>query len=112
MVLRNLACSIVTAKSANLLNVKIDADISSIEKHFKQAEKLIEASFYDEAIKQLKICLQINDLHVPAISKLVKVYQEINNEEQTEFYNQKLNEILSRLWNNKIELEIRRSFRV
>ena len=112
MVIKHLPCSIVTAQSDNLLNVKIDADISNLEKHFKQAEKLQETGFYKEAINQLKICLQINDLHIPAISELIKIYKKLGQTERAEFYNNKLNEILRRLWDNKIELEIRRSLKL
>ena len=112
MVLRHLPCSIVTTKSANLLNLKIDDDISNLEKHFKQAEKLQETGFYKEAIEQLKICLQINDLHIPAISALIKIHSKLGQKEPAEDYNKKLNEILKRLWDKKIELEIRKNFKL
>ena len=112
MVLRSLPCSIVTTKSEHLLNLKIDEDISNLEKHYKQAMQLQETGYYNEAINQLKVCLKINDLHIPAINALVKLYKKLDNQEQAKLYSEKLNEILRRLWDKKIELEIRRNLKL
>jgi universal stress protein E len=112
MVLRALPCSIVTTKSEDLLNLKIDSDISNLEKHFKQAKQLQESGYYNEAINQLKICLKINDLHIPAISALIKLYKKLDKQDEAELYSDKLNEILRRLWDKKIELEIRRNLKL
>lgn len=111
-VIRELPCSLVITKSENILNLKIDADISEIEKHLENARKLEETGYYKEAIAQLKICLQINDLHLPTLSKLAKLYSKIGQDETAQMYHQKIDEILKRLWNKKIELEIRQSFKL
>ncbi len=111
-VIRKLPCPMVITKSENILNLKIDADISEIEKHLANAQKLEETGYYKEAIEQLKICLQINDLHLPALSALAKLYEKIGENELAEIYNKKIDEILKRLWNKKIELEIRKSLKL
>lgn len=108
-VIRELPCSVVITKSENILNLKIDADISEIEKHLANAKKLEETGYYNEAITQLKIGLQINDLHLPTLVAIVKLYTKIGEDETAQIYYQKIDEILKRLWNKKIELEIRQS---
>lgn len=112
MVLRALPSSIVTTKSEDLLNLKIDADISNLEKHFQQAKKLQESGYYEEAINQLKICLKINDLHLPAISDLIKLYKKTDQQDEVKIYTNKFNEILRRLWDRKVEFEIRNNLNI
>ena len=109
LVIREMPSSMVITKSENILNLKIDADISGIEKHFTNAGKLIEAGYYEEAIEQLNICLKINDLYVPAINVLAELYAKIGQDELAETYHHKADDILRRLWDKKIELEIRKN---
>ncbi len=44
----------IVMKDENLIDLKIDSDISTLEKHLNQAIKLEETGFYQEAIEQLK----------------------------------------------------------
>lgn len=106
--LRELPASMIVTKAENLLDLKIEADISSLEKHLIQAKKLEELGYYDEAIDQLKLCLQINDLHVPALHRLSNLYSKQGEKELAENYMKKANEILRRIWDKKIEFEIRK----
>lgn len=109
---RDLKSSLITVKSENILNLKIESDISDLEKHFENAKKLEKNGFFAEAAEQLKICLRINDLHIPSISRLVKIYEKLGEEEEAKSYSQKLDEILRRLWDKKIEFEIRSHYKL
>ena len=111
-VVRELPASMVVTKTENILNLKIDADISEIEKHMSNAEKLVETGFYAEAVEQYKTALQINDLHIPALSALARLYNKIGEKELSELFHKKIDEILRRLWDKKIELEIRKSLKL
>jgi len=111
-VVRELPCSIVTMKSENMLNIRIDSDIESIEKHYSQAMKLKETGFYEEAIKQLKISLQVNDLHIPSLNELIILYELTGQEKLAESYRQKVDKILERLWDSKIQLELRKAYKL
>ncbi|MDT8402041.1 MAG: universal stress protein [Bacteroidales bacterium] len=111
-VVRAFPSSIVLTKSENILNLKIENDISNLEKHYSQAIKLRETGFYDEAINQLKICLSINDLHIPAINELIKIYELTGDKNSALSYRQKLDDILERLWDSKIQLEIRKNYKL
>lgn len=111
-VIRELPSSMVITKSENILNLKIDADITELEKHFANAQTLEETGYYKESIEQLKICLRINDLHIPTLSALAKLYAKMGENDLANIYNQKIDEILKRLWNRKIELEIRKSLKL
>lgn len=109
---RKFPSSIITTKSENIINLKIDFEISNIEKHFNDAEKLEQSGFFKEAIEQLKICLQINDLHIPSLIAIIRVYEKNNDSATSKNYKKKLDEILKRLWDKKIEFEIRKHYRL
>jgi nucleotide-binding universal stress UspA family protein len=111
-VVRDLPSSMVITKTENILNLKIDADISEIEKHMANAEKLAETGYFTEAVEQYKTALQINDLHIPALSALARLYEKIGEKESAELFYKKIDEILRRLWDRKIELEIRKSLKL
>jgi len=108
LVIRDLPCSVVITKSENILNLKMEKDISDIERLMANAKRLEEAGFYDDSIQQLTLCLKTNDLHLPAIYALARLYDKIGMVDLAKEYEQKGEEILKRLWNKKIELEIRK----
>lgn len=111
-VLRLLPSSMIITKAENILELKIESDISTLEKHLDQAIQLEKLGNYEEAIEQLKICLHINDLHVPVLNRLSKLYLKLGENKPAEDYKKKANEILRRLWDRKIEHEIRRGLKI
>jgi nucleotide-binding universal stress UspA family protein len=111
-VIRDFPCSMVVTKSENILNLQIDTDISEIERHFEVAKRLEETGYYEEAIEQIKIALQINDLHLPALSALIRLYSKTGDNDSVSLYHQKIDKILKRLWDRKIEMEIRKSLKL
>jgi tetratricopeptide (TPR) repeat protein len=106
--IRELPSSMVITKSESILNLKIDSDISEIEKHLSNAKRLEETGYYEEAIHQLKLSIQKNDLHIPALNALARLYDKTGDKELSETYKQKIDAILRRLWDKKIEVEIKK----
>jgi nucleotide-binding universal stress UspA family protein len=111
-VIREFPCSMVVTKSENILNLQIDADISEIERHLEIAATLEETGYYEEAIEQIKIALQINDLHLPALSSLIRLYSKTGDNDSASLYHQKIDQILKRLWDTNVEMEIRKSLKL
>lgn len=109
---RDLPCSMISSKAKNILNLKIDDDISYIEKHFSNAKQLEKNGFFNEAINQYNLCLQINDLHIPSLTNLIRLHKKMEDHEKAENYSHKLDEILKRLWNKKVEFEIRKNYKL
>jgi universal stress protein E len=109
MVIRNLPCSMVITKTENILHIKMDYEISTIQNHFDRAIKLEESGFFNEAIDQMKLCLYINDLYIPALSALVRLYEKVGDKVQSEDSKRKLDKIFRHLWDKKIEEDIRRN---
>ena len=108
LMVRYLPCSTVVTKSENIINLKMDSDISGIEKHYADAMKLEAEGLLEEAIEKLNMCLQINDLHFPTLNALAKFYKKTGNEEMAETYSKKMDEIVNRLWDKDVENEIRK----
>lgn len=110
-VIREMPCSFITIKKTDMIQLKLDYEIKEIEVHFKNGEELIKNGFYEEAIEQFAICLQVNDMHIPSINKLMELYHKIGDTSKSLFYQNMAKEILSKLWDRKIEAEIRRHYR-
>ena len=109
-VIRELPCSFVTTKTQNIYQLRLDSEVKGIEAHFNNGAKLQKSGLYQEAIEQYLICLQINDMHVPSMYKLAKLYKITENQEKMDYYNSMASDILSRLWDKKIEFEIRKHY--
>ena len=110
-VTREMPCSFVTTKTQDIIQLRFDNEIKEIEIHFKNANDLAENGFYEEAINQYSICLQINDMHIPSFYKLAESYRQIGNNEIAEYYESRAKALLARLWDKKIEFEIRKHYR-
>jgi two-component SAPR family response regulator len=110
-VIRQLPCSFVTTKTQNIYQLRLDTEIKEIEIHFKNAEKLQKSGFYKEAIEQCLICLKINDMHIPSMYKLAKLYKFLGDDAQVSYYEKMASDLLRRLWDKKIEYEIRTHYR-
>jgi len=110
-VIREMPCSFITIKKFYIIQLKLDHDIKEIEVHFKNGEELIKNGFYEEAINQFLICLQVNDMHIPSMKKLAELYNKSGDTNKSLFYENMAKEILSKLWDKKIEEEIRRHYR-
>lgn len=85
-VVREVPCSFIVLKSEDVITLQLKTDIQDIEKHYKTAKQLIEDGFYEEAIGQLRVCLSISNMYIPAYFGLAKVYDKLNNAEKAKFY--------------------------
>lgn len=110
-VIRQVPCSFVTTKTQFIFQLRLDNEIKEIASHFNNAEKLQKSGFFKEAIDQYLICLQINDMHVPSMFKLAKLYEIIGDKNQGAYYEKLATDLLRRLWDKKIELEIRTHYK-
>jgi len=111
-VIRHMPCSFVTTKMQNIFQLRFDTEIKEIEIHFNNADKLQKSGWYKEAIDQCLICLKINDMHVPSMYKLAKLYKILGDDNQVAYYEKMADELLRRLWDKKIEYEIRKHYKL
>ncbi len=110
-VVREVPCSFITLKSLDLINLKLDSKIKDIEGHFSTANQLMKDGFFAESISEFKNCLDINNMHIPSINGLSKVYEKMNDKVNAKRYKDMGKEILDRIWDQKIESEIRRFYK-
>lgn len=110
-VTRKVPCSFITTKTVDIFKLRIDSEIKEIEEHFKNANELFKNRFYKEAIEQYLICLKINDMHIPSMYKLAEVYIQIGDKSKAEFYEGMAKDLLTRIWDKKIEYEIRKHYK-
>jgi nucleotide-binding universal stress UspA family protein len=109
-VTREMPCSFVTTKTQDIIKLKFDDEIKEIEIHLKNANELVESGFYKEAINQYLISLQINDMHIPSMYKLAELHRKTGDLAKAKYYDDMAKELLARLWDKKIEQEIRKHY--
>lgn len=107
-VVRKAPCSFIVLKSEDVITLQLKTNIQGIEKHYNTAMQLMEDGFYEEAIGQLRVCLSISNMYIPAYFGLAKVYEKLNEPEKAKFYRDSAIEIRDRLWYEKIEAEVRK----
>ena len=107
-VTREVPCSFLTLKSEDIITLQLTTNIRDIENHYKTAMQLMEDGFYEQAIDQLRLCLSINNMHMPSHLGMAKVYDKLNMPARAEVYRVSGRKILDRMWNQKIEEEVRK----
>lgn len=107
-VIREMPCSFITIKKIDVIQLKLDNEIKEIELHFKNGEELVKNGFYEEAITQFLMCLQVNNMHIPSLNRLAELYNKQGDTKKSLFYENMEKEIFSKLWDKKIEEDIRR----
>jgi nucleotide-binding universal stress UspA family protein len=102
-VVREVPCSFMTLKTENVISMQLEKNIRDIESHFIKAEEFAEEGSLEEAIRRYKICLTINNMHVPSYYGLAKIYEKLKDHESAKLYRRRGSEILDRTWDQKIE---------
>jgi len=110
-VIREVPCTFLTLKTENAIHLNIEPRIKDIEEHFKDAKQLVEDGFYDEAIAEYQTCLKINDMHIPSLNGLSKLYEKMGNTKLAKEYKKIAHEVIVRLWDEKIEIEARKFYK-
>ena len=110
-VTREVPCSFITTKMQDIFKVKFDNEIKDIEEHYKNGNELFKSGLNKDAIDQFLICLQINDMHVPSMYKLAEIYKSMGETTKVAYYEKMAKDLLTRIWDKKIELEIRKHYR-
>lgn len=111
-VIRKVPCSFITQKSEGFIDLKLETKIRDIKSHFDVAKQLMKDGFFQESINEYNICLNINDMHIPSLFGIAKVYEKMGNVELAKRYNVMAKEILSQIWDRKIEAEVRKFYQL
>ena len=111
-VIREVPCSFFTLKTENVITLNIENRIRDIEEHFTDAKQLVKDGFYEEAIAEFNTCLKLNDMHIPSLNGLSKLYEKLGDTKLSEEYKKIAQEVLVRLWDDKIEREARKFYKI
>jgi len=110
-VVREVPCSFITIKSEDIIDLRLGTKIRDIETHYNIAKQLMRDGFLRESINEYKICLSINDMHIPSLHGISKVYKKLNEEQRVQKYKSMVKEVVARIWDKEIEDEIRKSYK-
>lgn len=110
-VVREVPCTFMTSKTQDVMKLQIEERIRDIESHYKSAVQLMNDGYFHEAVREFKVCLKINEMHVPSLKGLAAVYRKMGDEKSAQHYDRLALEIMDRIWNLKIESEVRGLYR-
>lgn len=106
-VIREVPCTFMTSKTQEVIKLQLEEKIQDIETHYRHAVQLMHDGFLEESVREFKNCLRTNDMHLPSIKGLSVVYKRMGNEQEAAHYEKVALEIMDRIWNLKIESEVR-----
>ena len=109
-VIREVPCSFITTKSSNIIKLRLENEVKDIEEHLTNAKKLESNGLFKEAINQYEICLKINYMHIPSYVNLAKLYEKIGEKDKAEYSKKMASQLVGKLWDKKIEHEIRKHY--
>lgn len=109
---REVPCSFLTTKSKNLIKVVIEAKMNDLDTHFREAKLLFNEGLYDRALQEYELCLEIDNMHLRSYYGVAAVYKKLGKHKKADHYNQIAHEIYENMWDNKIEQESRKYYRV
>lgn len=107
-VIREVPCSFITVKNEDVVALELESKIQDIENHYSLAQKLFKNGFFEESIRQYKICLDINMMHIPSLRGIARVYEKIGDVENSKKHKEMADRILERMENMRIEQEVRK----
>lgn len=110
-VIRKVPCSFITLKTEDIIDLKLETRIRDIESHYSLATQLVKDGFFNEAINEFKVCLNINDMHIPSLNGIAKVYEKLGDHDNAEKYKRIAKDVLARIWDRKIEAEARKIYK-
>jgi nucleotide-binding universal stress UspA family protein len=110
-VIREVPCSFITIKSKDIIDLRLSTKIRDVETHYNIAKQLMKDGFLKESINEYKVCLSINDMHIPSLHGISKDYKKLGKNKRSEKYKNMLKEVLQRIWDREIEKEIRKSYK-
>jgi nucleotide-binding universal stress UspA family protein len=106
-IIRDVPCSLITLKKEDIIELQLEHKIFEIEKHYGTALKLIKTGHLKESINEFKCCLNSNEMHIPSLKGIADVYEKLGNKELAKEYRNIARKVLRRIWDEKIEEEIR-----
>jgi nucleotide-binding universal stress UspA family protein len=107
-VIRDVPTTFLTLKSEDVINLKLDTDITDLDKLYKTAVELSENGFYEEALMHFQDCLSKSSMHIPAYFGIADVYDKLKKHKKAEQYRKRGLDIKEHMWYIKVEDEVRK----
>ncbi len=107
-VIRKIPSAFITLKKEDIIVLELESKIKNIEDHYHVAQQLFEDGFFEESINEFKTCLDISFMHLPSIKGLANAYKRIGDITNEKKYKHMMTQVLDKMYNEKIESEIRK----
>ena len=108
-VARDAPCSMITIRSEHAIRLRLDAEGTDIEAHFKLGHELLALGFPEEAGCEFRRCIAKDNLYAPAWEGLATVHERLGEEEEARRFEEQAEHITQSLYHKHIEADIRSS---
>lgn len=109
-IIREMPCSVITTKSTDIINLRLENEIKDIEELTKIATELERNEFIEDAIEQFELCLRINDMHIPSYYRIANLLNRLGRTTEAKEYKNMVSELIVRLWDKTIETDFKNHF--
>ena len=111
-VIRELPCSFITTKSIDLIKIVIENKMNDIDGYFREAELLFNEGFYEKALQEYNLCLDIDPMHIRSLKGVAAVYEILGERKKAKHYLSLAKDVYEHMWDEKIEKEVRKNYQV
>ncbi|MBN2424748.1 MAG: universal stress protein [Calditrichaceae bacterium] len=107
LVSREFPCSLIVVKSESIIQPMIDYQISDIKDHYELGIEYLNNGMPEEAKENFLYCIELDSLYTPAWEGLAQSYERLGKKDLAKEYYQKAKMINEKLWQKKVEAELR-----
>ena len=104
-VIRQVPCSFITTKSEDMIDLRLETKINTIEHHYNIGRHKQKSGLLDEAVGEYLICLSLNDMHIASLLGLSEIYGRKGMKDKEALYKQMALQIMHRLFKDNVTPE-------
>jgi universal stress protein A len=106
-VFRHPPAALISFKSENIVQLKLDNELRDLHNRFQQGTELMENGFVREAIAHFNYCLNEDPLFAPAWELLADAHYRLNEKDKALECKSKASQIREKLWHQSVEADIK-----
>ncbi|UCG87799.1 MAG: universal stress protein, partial [Gemmatimonadota bacterium] len=105
-VLRELPCPVLTMKEEDVIRLRVESTVASIEEHFEQGQQLLDSGLLAEAIREFDQCLLSSPTYAVAWEGKALAYERLGQKDSAAAARVTAKHIRETLWQHSVEAEI------
>ncbi len=106
-VIRELPCPVLTMKEEDVIRLRLDGVVATVDEHLKRAEELLATGMLAEAVREFDQCLLAAPTYAVAWDGKAIAFERLGEKTKAEAAKVTAKRIRDELWQHRVEAEIR-----